>query len=207
MGTSGLALVDVLRHLTAPRDASTERILDAALACFAEGDIRGVTMNQIAARAGLGVATVYRRFPRKRDLVQAVMLREARRLIDGVDAAVSRHTRLEDQVTEGFVAFVAELNRRAVFADALQGGTETLPMLTAGAAPFLDLGRGYLAGLIRRWQEVGVAVDLDADIVAEVFARLAHSLALTPEGVIPTHDQAAMRDFARNYLIRIVDGG
>src|ERR1700752_3588468 len=109
MGVPGVALVDVLRQLTAPRDASTERILDAAVACFAEGDIRGVTMNQIAARAGLGVATVYRRFARRGDLVQAVLLREARRLIDAVDAAVSQDAGLEDQVTEGFVAFVAEI--------------------------------------------------------------------------------------------------
>lgn len=39
------------------------RVLDAAARLFAERDGRGVTMEQIAAAAGVGKATLYRRYP------------------------------------------------------------------------------------------------------------------------------------------------
>lgn len=191
-------------HALDPSDASNERILDAALACFTDArEIKGVTMNAIADRAGLGVATVYRRFARKELLVQAVLLREARRMIDNVDAAVAPAQTLEDEVTEGFVAFVGELGRRPVLAAVFRNDSDALPMLTSGGAPLLLLGRTFLAGLIRRRQEIDGDRSLDAEIVADIYARLAHSLALTPEGAIPTTDDAAVRAFARTYLTRL----
>ncbi|WP_232323783.1 TetR/AcrR family transcriptional regulator [Catenuloplanes japonicus] len=45
-----------------------ERILAAAREVFAEAGL-GVTMSRVAARAGVGVATLYRRFPSRDDLV------------------------------------------------------------------------------------------------------------------------------------------
>lgn len=205
--TSGLAIVDALRTLTRPADASSERILDAALACFTDGEIAGVTMNKIAERAGLGVATVYRRFARKEQLVQAVLLREARRAIDNIDAAVTSQAGIIDQITEGFLAFVAELRRRSVLREAVRTDSDSLRMMTTGAAPLLELGRSYLASLIRQWQHNGVAIDIDADLVADIYARLAHSIALAPDGPIPISDETAMRAFARTYLTRLIDSG
>lgn len=201
---SDVALIDALRELPQPLDPSSERILDAALDCISDGEIRGATMNQIAARAGLGVATVYRRFARRDVLLQAVLLREARRTIDSVDAAVARQSSIADKVTEAFTAFIAQLHNRPVFAEAFRRDAEGLPLITIGAAPILDLGRGYLAGLIRSWQEQGLALDLNAELAADIYARLAHSIALAPEGPIPTHDEDAVRDFARTYMTRLL---
>lgn len=53
-----------------------EAILEAALAMFAEGGYRGVSIEGVAARAGVGKATVYRRHPtRAALLVDAVRVR------------------------------------------------------------------------------------------------------------------------------------
>ena len=50
-----------------------EAILDAALELFAEDGFRGVTIEGVAARAGVGKATIYRRYPtREALLVDAV---------------------------------------------------------------------------------------------------------------------------------------
>lgn len=49
--------------------AADEAILDAALAVFAEDGFEGLTMEAVAARAGVGKATVYRRYPGKAELV------------------------------------------------------------------------------------------------------------------------------------------
>ncbi len=55
------------------RDASRnrERILDAARELFAERGLE-VTMDEIARHAGVGVATVYRRFPQRTQIIEAL---------------------------------------------------------------------------------------------------------------------------------------
>jgi AcrR family transcriptional regulator len=60
---------DVLRP-GRPRSAEADQaIVDAALAVFAEEGFDGLTMEAVAARAGVGKATVYRRYPGKAELV------------------------------------------------------------------------------------------------------------------------------------------
>lgn len=52
--------------------ANQKRIVDAARSAFA-ADGPDVRMEEIARRAGVGVGTVYRRFPAKADLVSAIL--------------------------------------------------------------------------------------------------------------------------------------
>jgi AcrR family transcriptional regulator len=60
--------------LTLRRDAraNRDRILAAARAAFATGGV-DVPVEEIAERAGVGMGTLYRRFPTKHDLVEAVI--------------------------------------------------------------------------------------------------------------------------------------
>ncbi len=61
-----------------------ERIVDAASACFAMDGVE-CQITAIAAKAGVGNATVFRHFPAKRDLVLAVLdrrIREAEALVE-----------------------------------------------------------------------------------------------------------------------------
>lgn len=57
--------------LRADAERNRELILDAANDLFAERGL-GVTMDEIAARAGVGVGTVYRRFPDREQLIDAL---------------------------------------------------------------------------------------------------------------------------------------
>lgn len=52
--------------------ANRDRIVEAARTCFAAEGI-GVPVEQIAQRAGVGMGTLYRRFPTKADLIDAVL--------------------------------------------------------------------------------------------------------------------------------------
>src|SRR3954468_10486734 len=62
-----------------PRRADAERnrtkILDAARAAFAEPDAE-VSMAEVARRAGVGMATLYRNFPGRRELLEALYTEE-----------------------------------------------------------------------------------------------------------------------------------
>ncbi|WP_240750497.1 TetR/AcrR family transcriptional regulator [Microbacterium sp. K27] len=60
--------------LTERRRAATERdIAAAAAALFAEQSVAGVTAEQIAARAGVSVRTIYRYFARKEDAITPIL--------------------------------------------------------------------------------------------------------------------------------------
>jgi AcrR family transcriptional regulator len=53
-----------------PRSEQADRaILDAALSLFAESGPEGLCIEKVAARAGVGKATIYRRWPGKEDLL------------------------------------------------------------------------------------------------------------------------------------------
>jgi AcrR family transcriptional regulator len=63
-----------------------QRILDAASEAFAEHGL-DVTLNNVAAYAGVGVGTVYRRFANKDELIDELFERRLDRLADLADAA------------------------------------------------------------------------------------------------------------------------
>jgi TetR/AcrR family transcriptional regulator, repressor for uid operon len=188
-------------------DASTVRVLDAAYQVLTEGGIRRTTMNQIADAAGLGVATVYRRFPQKALLVQAVLLREAQRAIDAVDAALRKDAGVEEQAAGGFTAFAHSMADRPLLVRLLRGDGEHDGEAVAPGQlidQVMVMARDYIADWIRGLQAQGRYCGVDADIVAEIQARLALSLVLAPEGRIPMHDDAATRAFATRYLVPIL---
>lgn len=64
------------------------RILEAARALFAEQGL-SVPIEQIAARADVGIATLYRRFPTREDLIIASFEEKMRGYLDAVESALA----------------------------------------------------------------------------------------------------------------------
>ena len=188
-------------------DQATVRIIDAAYQALTEGGVRRTTMNQIADAAGLGVATVYRRFPQKVQLVRAVLLREAARAVEAVDAAMVEAATVEEQAAAGFTAFAHAIAERPLLIRLLRGDGEHDGEAVAPGElvdQVMVMARDYIAGWIRDLQAEGRHHGVDADIVAEIYARLALSLVLAPDGRIPMHDDAATRAFATTYLVPLL---
>ncbi|ALG13507.1 TetR/AcrR family transcriptional regulator [Kibdelosporangium phytohabitans] len=191
-----------VRASAEPEDESTRRILDAALEAYQEFGLRRTTMDDVARAAGIGRATLYRRFPQKGDLVTAVGLREVRRFIAAVDVEISKAPNAEERMVEGFVAVVRGLRENQLLNRLLSSEPEAvLPGLTLHGGPVIALARGYLKEKIEEDQRAGLIADFDAEPLAETLARLIHSIVLTPDGRIPTRDERQMRAFARTYLV------
>ncbi|HEY2214370.1 MAG TPA: hypothetical protein VGH31_04880, partial [Acidimicrobiales bacterium] len=68
----------------------------------------------------------------------------------------------------------------------------------------LAMGRAYLAGFIRRLQEQLHVPSADVEPMAEMVARVALSMALTPETCIPLDDEEGIRRFARQCLVGVL---
>jgi AcrR family transcriptional regulator len=79
------------RPLRADAQLNRDRILSAASELFAERGL-GVPLEEIARRAGVGVATLYRRFPTRADLAAAAFERSMSKYTEAVDRALANAT-------------------------------------------------------------------------------------------------------------------
>lgn len=199
----GRALADDDEHL----DPYAERILDAAHDQFAMFGIRRATMDDIARRADVARATLYRRYPARHDLLAAYVLRETRRTIAVIDEATANLEHAADRVIEGFLAAVRHIRTHPIVARIQETDPDlVLPLMTTHAGPILALGRHYVAQQIRCAQAEGSADPADPDHVAELFVRIGQSLVLTPESVLPLDDPDALREIAQRTLVPLALG-
>ncbi len=91
------------RGLRADAERNRERILEAAREVFAEQGLQAST-NEVARRAGVGVATLFRRFPSRDDLVGAVFADKMRAYVDAVDTALA-----EVDAWQGFCGYIERM--------------------------------------------------------------------------------------------------
>ena len=100
------------------------RILDAARAAFAENGIE-VSMTEIAHRAGVGIATLYRHFPAKEELITATFSGQLEICVSALYSALD-----DPDPWHGFCGFIEKLctlqvqdrGFNAVFRAAFSGG-------------------------------------------------------------------------------------
>lgn len=139
------------------RDAALnrEKILRAAREVFGQHGLR-VTLDDVARHAGVGVGTVYRRFPDKETLVRALFEQDL-----GIRQASAERALAHPDPWEGFVDFLMEMG-----ADLAENrGLQEVIMLGSHSSEPIETMRGgmlpFLEALIQRAQESG---DLRAEI-------------------------------------------
>ncbi|GAA1758228.1 TetR/AcrR family transcriptional regulator [Streptomonospora arabica] len=164
------------------------RLLDAAYVEVVAGRWARMRMADIAAGAGVSRQTLYNEFGSKEGLLQAVVVREAGRFLDGVMDILAGSTGDPARA-------VAEAARWTLTASAddplmgaiITGDSELLPVLTTRAAPLhVELGSRMTEYLRGRLPALGAE---RAEAVAEVALRLTLSYVLLPT----EPDQAAER--------------
>lgn len=195
-------LIDRVREAGEADDETSTRILDAALDRFSTFGLRRTTMDDIASSAGVGRATLYRRFAGRDEIVRAVILRELWRFIAEVDERVSHIEDPRERFVESFVGTLQAARSQPLLGRLIEIEPDLLlPFLTIDAAPALAVARAYLTQELARNQADGhITADADPEIVAELLVRLCQSLLLTPTGMIDPDDDAGLRDFAETYL-------
>jgi AcrR family transcriptional regulator len=184
-------------------DETTDRILEGAIEYAEDHGMRRFTMEDVARRVGLSRVTIYRYFPKKDQLIEAVLLREMRRFLRAVDGAVAPCETLEDRLVEGFVFGLNYLHNHRLLNRLLRTEPELiLPHLTVRGGPVLAAGREFIASFAKREADRGGLPLTDADIqgVSELLARAMLSFVLTPESVLGLRNTAEIRRFAEHYL-------
>ncbi|MDF0530629.1 TetR/AcrR family transcriptional regulator [Tsukamurella sp. 8F] len=186
----------------AKNDQTSQSILSAAVSSIGSVGIARTTMEQVASVAGIGVATVYRRFNRKDNLVQQAIRYEAEQLLRVIEQQIVGLPTVEEALTEGFVAFLREANQRPLIRGIGDGNVVVgLPMIAQGGALLIEIGRTFAANIIVRFQDSGQLPQFDPKPVAEIFARIGHSVCLAPDGLITPDDPYTARVVVRDCLM------
>jgi len=145
-------MVAVGPQLRSDAQRNLERILDAARAVFAELGV-DASVADVAERAGVGTATIFRRFPTKDDLVAAVLEAELESVLARLDAAESDDpaAALTDFVTAAVETFIGDRCLCQVSGGELFERPR-LAELVAGLRDALDrlLRRAQRAGVVRK---------------------------------------------------------
>jgi AcrR family transcriptional regulator len=160
MAASGIPPTPPERPMRADAQRNRSRILEAAEKVFASEGIEA-PVDVIAEKAGVGVGTLYRHFPTKEKLCEAVLLE---RLVVLTEDARSR-AEAEDPAG-AFFAFLSHVveegaRKRDLLAAVMGAGLE----FQVAAAPIKEQLHAAVDVLLRRAQDVG-AVRADVTAVA-----------------------------------------
>lgn len=179
-------------------DASSERILDAALALVAATGFKNLTMDDVARRAGLGRMTVYRRFGGRSALIEALAVRECRRCLARIGAAIDPDGSPSDRIAALTAATLAVIREHPLLERLARFEPEALLFeLTRDDSAVFRLVREFLIELIIQGQAEGELAGDDPQLLAELALRLGASFVLMPESVLPLEDQLATREAVR----------
>lgn len=180
------------RPLRRDAERNRDRIVVAARAAFAADGV-DVSVEEIARRAGVGMGTLYRRFPTKEDLIDAVLADALSEICDAAEAALE-----EEDAWTGFSAFlehVLDLHaRNRGVKDAIARRTRGGGRVEASRARL----RPLVSSLIARAQAQG---SLRTDFAPEDLPLL-----LWAGGRVAELTSAVAPDLWRRYLALVLDG-
>ena len=178
------------RPVRADAQRNTDALLEAALAVFATSGV-DAPVREIAAKAGVGVGTVYRHFPQRSDLIAAVFRHQVDACADAAPVLATEHGPGEALARwmQRYANFIA--TKRGL-ATALHSGNpafETLP------AYFQKRLRPALRALL---EAAAASGEVRADVEPDELLRAVASLCISAHDDGPAH--------ARRMVALLVDG-
>jgi AcrR family transcriptional regulator len=181
-------MTDAERHLRADAARNVERIVRAAREVYADVG-PDAPLEEIARRAGVGIRTLYRRFPHKEELIRAALDQS---ITEDLSPAIERALD-DDNPLRGLTSLIeATLSMAAREHNTLAAAKNSGTLTAEVSAPFLD----SLTLLTRRAQQASL---IRADLVPDDVCRIMGMLT----GVLWSMDHHS--DGWRRYVTLILD--
>jgi AcrR family transcriptional regulator len=162
------------REMRADARRNYDRLLAAAWAAFAERGSDDVSLEEIARRAGVGIGTLYRHFPNRQALLEAVYR-------DQVVALGGRAAKLLAAESPGD-ALAEWLRDLAIFSSTKRSLAKELLATLDTESSFLPVCKAVIgqstSALLERAQQSGVA---RADLTGPDLVRLAHGMVMATD--------------------------
>ncbi|GHJ39940.1 TetR/AcrR family transcriptional regulator [Streptomyces sp. TS71-3] len=183
---AGSPRAELARLASPPLRADARRNYEAVLAAAAEVFGAGgpdASLDEIARRAGVGNATLYRHFPHRRDLLIAVCVDEVEKLcVIGEELRSQGHGPSGDALESWLHAYIDHVRTRSGLGAAFAtGNSQDSPFVATCRAAVGEVG----SALLRDAQQAGTA---RADLRLDDLLTLANAIAIVTES--STGDQA-----------------
>lgn len=179
-------------------DRTSQRILDAALTEAAAVGLDRITVEDVVRRAGVSRMTAYRRYPRRDDLVEALVHRETQRFLGAVADAIEAVEDPHDGVAAAFVAAVRFARTHPI----VRRVGQAEPAVIGDWVEPMAMGAAFIANYIHGEQPG--APSQPVRWVADVFARLFFTYLAAPPSDPDFGDDAELLRFARDVLTPMV---
>ena len=179
------------RPLRTDAQRSETALLEAALAVFATSGV-DAPVREIAEKAGVGIATLYRRFPQRSDLIVAVFRQQVDACADAAAVLATKHEPA-DALAQWMHRYAEFLAAKRGLAAALHSGDPAFNMLPAY---FYQLLQPALQELLN---SAATAGQVRNDIQAYDLLRAVGNLCCTPT----TADETG---YVRRMVALLVDG-
>jgi AcrR family transcriptional regulator len=187
-----------------PVAATPERILRAAEECVRRWGLRRVSMNDVAVEAGVSRGSVYRYFPDRDALIQAVLERVAEQRVAEAEPAVRRRRSLAGKVAEAAVVVrrLADDERRLGLHE--HPGEPALATWRLASSPtmfarWIDFWVPFLEEARANGE---VRADLNIRQASEWIMRILISLVTVPSQTVDLGDAHQLRRFIEDHLVR-----
>ena len=146
-----------VRPLRADAVRNRDKLLEVAVKAFTEDGV-DVPLETVAARAGVGVGTLYRHFPNRNALVEAVYRHEVERLCESPALLLAEHA--------PDLALQEWMERFVEYAATKRGMSEALSSAVASGLPLFANTRGQMLAALGQLIDAAVAdgsIRSDAD--------------------------------------------
>ncbi len=180
----------------------TTAILDAAQQVFEQYGARRANVEDVARAAGVSRSTLYRAYPTKEALLQAVLDRETDLFFDQLDELAAGKPPRE-AIVECFTAGIMLTREIPLMARLVETEPEIITGVVGEANTSMVIGLADRVALTLR-RSGATMPDDELHVVAELMLRIAYTYMLNPHGTVDMTDPAAVRDYARKYLAALV---
>jgi AcrR family transcriptional regulator len=166
---------DAGRCMRADARRNNERLVTAAREVFTKCG-GGASMEAIAKQAGVGVGTLYRHFPKRIDIVEAVYRTDVDELICAAEEAVA-HNEPWQALVVWLQAFLRYGQVKRTFLNELHEAFDKNPQLKVASRERINKAVGTVLG---RAQQAGAArTDLDGSDLMQIIGPMCTSATLT----------------------------
>lgn len=178
-----------------------ETILDTARAVFETYGVRRANIEDVATRAGVSRSTIYRRFPTKDELFEAVVRREAELFFTTLDQSTTGRSP-QEAVIEAFTLGVRLIGDSRLYSRIAESEPELFGMFSR--SDVFPIGR-FADGIAHTLRRCGAEIpDADLANIADILLRVAVGIIVFPTDRLDTSDQTAVREYAARYLVPII---
>ncbi len=180
------------------------RVLDAAKACCERFGFAKLSIDDVAADAGVSRATIYRLYPGGKDvLLDALRVRELDEFFADLRAGVEGANTLEDLLVRTVVTATRELraDHHLAVMLAAEPGEALTQLTTAGVPRIIDYATTFLVPFADPYLTRDQSVAL-----VDVLSRLTISYFLAPSDLVDLGDPDSARQFMAPLITVLTEG-